>query len=1101
MRTLQALVTIVSILVTVALLILQLRRATKRIRLRPRLDIVRIVVQLAAVIVVAALLGTGAPIFALVAVGLFAVGPGYLQGRNLVISDDDGKLYAIRNTVAATVWGVGLVIMQVAGLLKRTGILGLGQATAWVGVGLAVGLFMGRSGPLAEYRQTAGRVAAPVSAVVMGLLALATFGDGRHAEAQDDGAWVLVGEQVNPGGDAAPAGYVVSLSATSMTVVESFGPDYPDDGEATFDASWEAPPRTLVPGDPLTIPVTVSGRNTGNLDTQYFFGLDVILIVNGGWNRESVGAGASCAQTTVISGEYVCSDPVTNTGEMSTSVPSSGDEFSVGVGALNCGGACYVEWTYRFEDTSAGATGASDAGSAEGDTDPLGDVVEQTTEETGIESDEAMQAALAGVAAAMATGAISLIEARAQVDRVFEGGSTIERHPQWPDPVAPVNPDGPGTDGMYDWGGRRVSAEDYEDLVAQEAAIEADRQARIAALISMMESEEAAAARFGDLAGRSADDDRRARDALADELETLRNQTRTRERVAAILEERARAGGWDSIADRIAGGDELTREELISIRTTLDRLSQRQGTVDHDASGSFSTDLLDEFAADAATAQEVVAQIADHSPYGPLAGWAVRNPVAAGRIAAALGTGGLSEGIITPWEIAAAMERAAAQAHAEGRDLTYGEAVAAGMWQAGPGMLIGKIGQIGIDRAGRVIADVTEEALDATSRRVSDFFEAGSREGLETGVREGAETAVARAATRIARAPRLSPQQLSELRTQVADAVKSGDDEALRAVYQNGGMSRLGQLEAAGAMDRQTANALVDFHDRVTGNAIRQGTHDTIDEFARLNGGIRPTEVLVGNSGSVGVARSVVTDADRTLSTSFSETDIDRWIISRGGGMNRTDAAKQMREEFTRLHQANVVNNLNPTGTVHPVSGADMDVSSYGGFAGGSSHTDMYPTGYTQSRMSLQGSTDVYAVSPTTGQVRMHSTSGQAIVDHNMLEEVRFTGKEIPRVDGWPIDPTRIPDTELGHLLEQQRKAIAKYTDVKSVAKALDRADYIATRSRQPMGDQTLVDAAVRIRSDPLQTAAVLKELHMTEAQFVDASRKMMGRYAPSLPS
>ena len=567
MRTLQALITILSIVVTVALLALQLRRATKRIRLRPRLDIVRIVVQFGSVIVVAALLGTGAPVLALVVVGLFAVGPGYLQGRNLVISDDDGKLYAVRNTVAATVWGIGLVVMQVAALLKRTGILGLGQVTAWVGVGLAVGLFIGRNGPLTEYRQTAGRVAAPVSAVVMGLLAVSMFGDGRQAEAQDAGEWVLFGAQVNPGGDAAPAGYVVSLSATTMTVVESFGPDDPDGGEATFDASWEAPPRTLVPGDALTIPVTVSGRNTGNLDTQYFFGLDVILIVNGGWNRESVGAGASCAQTTVISGEYVCSEPVTNTGEMSTSVPSSGDEFSVGVGALNCGGACYVEWTYQFEEPPAVAAGAGDDGSADGDASPLDDLIEQRAEETGIEPDEAMQAALAGVAAALATGAISLIEAKEQVDRIFEEGSTIERHPRLPDPVNPGNPDGPGKDGMYDWGGRRVSAEDYEDLLAQEAAIEADRQARIDALISMMESEEAAAARFGDLAGRSADDDRRARQALADELATLRNQTRTRERVAAILEERARAGGWDSIADRITNGDELTREELISIRT------------------------------------------------------------------------------------------------------------------------------------------------------------------------------------------------------------------------------------------------------------------------------------------------------------------------------------------------------------------------------------------------------------------------------------------------------------------------------------------------------------------------------------------------------
>ncbi len=912
-----------------------------------------------------------------------------------------------------------------------------------------------------------------------------------------------------------------------MTVIESFGPEYPDDGEATFEASWEAPPQTLVPGDPLTIPVTVSSRNTGKLDTQYFFGLDVIMIVNGGWNREAVGAGASCAQTTVISGIYVCSDPVTNTGEMSTGVPTSGDEFSVGVGALNCGGACYVEWSYEFEqgDTTPDAALSGDTDDASGDAagdDPgaagtdgqdgagssdveqLEDFVEQKTDQTGIEPDEAMLAAIAGVIAALATGGISLIEAMDRVAQIFEEGSTIERRTPLPDPVDPANPDGPGEDGMYDWGGRRVSPEDYEDLLAEEAAIEADRQARIDAIISIMESEEAAAARFGDLAERSADDDRRARDALAEELETLRKRARTRERVTDILDERARAGGWDSIAERLTRGDALTREELISIRNTLDRLSQRQGTVDHDATGTFSTDLFDEFAKDAATAQEMLARAAEHTPYGPVAAWAIRNPKAAGRIAAAIGTGGLSEGIITPWEIAAAMERAAAQAHADGRDLTYGEAIAAGMWQAGPGMLIGKVGQMGVDRFGRAIADTTGEALEAAGRQVGDFFESGARtgarEGLETGLREGAESAATRAATRVATAPRLSPQQLSELRTQVAAAVKSGDDEALRAIYQNGGMGRLGQLEAAGAMDRQTATALVDFHDRVTGNAIRQGTHDTIDEFARLNGGIRPQEVLVGNSGSVGAGRSVVTDADRTISTSFSETDIDRWIISRGGGMTHTQAARRMRAEFAGLHEANVANNLNPSGTVNPVGKADMDVSSYGGFAGSASHDDIYPTGYTQSRMAIQGGTEVYTVSPHTGQATVHSTSGQAIIDHNMLEEVRFTGKEIPMADGWPLDPTRIPETELAPLLREQQKAIAKYTDVKSVAKALDRAEYIATRSRQPMGDQTLVDAAVRIRSDPLQTAAVLKELNMTEAQFVAASRDMMNQYAPVLP-
>jgi hypothetical protein len=228
-----------------------------------------------------------------------------------------------------------------------------------------------------------------------------------------------------------------------MSVVQTFGPDDPDGAEATFDASWEAPADTLIPGDPLVIPVTVTGRNTGNLDTQYFFGLDVILIVNGRWNRDAVGAGANCAQTTVISGIYVCTDPVTNTGEMTTTVPTFGDTFSVGVGALNCGGACYVEWSYDFVESAAadgGGAGLGDDGATEdglSEVEQLEEFIEQQSDATDIEPDEAMQAALAGVLAALATGAISLIEAMEQVTRIFEEGSRIERRPPMADPVDP----------------------------------------------------------------------------------------------------------------------------------------------------------------------------------------------------------------------------------------------------------------------------------------------------------------------------------------------------------------------------------------------------------------------------------------------------------------------------------------------------------------------------------------------------------------------------------------------------------------------------------------------------------------------------------------
>ena len=140
----------------------------------------------------------------------------------------------------------------------------------------------------------------------VGMLALAAGGRAGAQDSDEEPPWMLVDTLVNPNGDPEPDNWDVTTTASTMTVVQNFGPDYPDGGDALFEASWTPPPDTLVPGDPLAIPVTVSARNIGNLETQYFFGLDVILLVNGDWDRQAVGAGASCAQTTVISGVYEC---------------------------------------------------------------------------------------------------------------------------------------------------------------------------------------------------------------------------------------------------------------------------------------------------------------------------------------------------------------------------------------------------------------------------------------------------------------------------------------------------------------------------------------------------------------------------------------------------------------------------------------------------------------------------------------------------------------------------------------------------------------------------------------------------------------------------
>ncbi len=842
MKALQVLVTVVSILVTGGLLVRQLRRASKRIRLRPRLDIARIVIQFGSVILIAVLLGAGAPILALVFVGLFAVGPGYVQGRNLEISDDDGRLYAVRNTVAASVWGVGLVIMQLAGLLKRTGILGLGQATAWVGVGLAVGLMIGRHRPLTEYRRSAGRAVAPVAAVIIVLLAVIAFGDGRQAEAQDSGRWVQVDEQVNPNGDPSPDRWVVELGANSVSVVQSFGPDDTDGGEATFDATWEAPAATLIPGEPLVIPVTASGRNTGNLDTQYFFGIDVIMIVNGRWNNEAVGADANCAQTTVISGVYECSEPVTNMGEMVTTVPTFGDQFTIGVGALNCGGACYVEWTYEFEqDPSAGdstddppegviyelvettvnpgnrgeplgsdsvsassmqiqvssnttnpsaptgiyditwsgppdtvtggttatlavnvaasltgdsdpiaeyidmrlwlieannfddvpaflpacgapcseswgsptlmgtssvdmvfdvpenveeftitlqavcdqadpdaeygpcavqwryeAAGGSPVGAVGGasDTDQLEDFIEEQSDDTGIEPDEAMQAALAGVLAALATGGISLLEAMEQVTRIFEEGSTIERRP----PIAdPVTTDHTGVD---------------DEFVEQdEASTESARRTG-----SEFEEDIADYVRTLPPPGEGVD--------IGPYLDWLQQMAQAASEQGAHWQrpfDPAEFGRvWDAIGGVSTNPTAATADEL---RHAL-------------------ADLLDRDIGGVPTW---------------LVSWAARNPAAAGemlvRMGAAYATGGASELALIPWDVNRDITSAGEAAARRGEPFEFGDAVMAGAH----GQVIGWV----VDGAGAA-ANSSRRAAGETLAEIAARTEARvAGEGLE----------------------------------------------------------------------------------------------------------------------------------------------------------------------------------------------------------------------------------------------------------------------------------------------------------------------------------------------------------------------------------
>jgi hypothetical protein len=83
----------------------------------------------------------------------------------------------------------------------------------------------------------------------------------------------------------------------------------------------------------------------------------------------------------------------------------------------------------------------------------------------------------------------------------------------------------------------------------------------------------------------------------------------------------------------------------------------------------------------------------------------------------------------------------------------------------------------------------------------------------------------------------------------------------------------------------------------------------------------------------------------------------------------------------------------------------------------------------------------------------------------------------------------------MDNLLSNQLSAIGGYDDIKSVAKAVDRMEYIATRTGRPLADRALVDAAMEIRANPRATADVLSELNMSHDEFVDACKVMADAY------
>lgn len=371
----QRIVSVGAIGLTVVALALAIATCRRPGPVRLGFDLARLAAAAIGVVVMALVVGFS------VAAGwvVLALGAGLLvgagQGWFTRITWDDGSAVVAKTTAGIATWGVGLLVMQGAGVLARTGAVQLGQAISWFGVGVLAGTIVGRHARIGQTPPEPRRTGVTVAGIAVLLALLVGPAKGGDVRAEDGDEWVLVSTEVDPADEPAPPGWQVTTTSRGMSVVQDFGPDDTSGAEAAFEASWDPPPERLTPGDTVTIPITVSGRSTGNRETQYFLGVDVVMLVDGTWNNQGVGARANCAQTTVISGEYVCSEPETNTGEVFTTAPGFGESFSVGLTALNCSSACQVTWTYARSPETEEAEPAIAA------TEPIAEPTEEATDQ------------------------------------------------------------------------------------------------------------------------------------------------------------------------------------------------------------------------------------------------------------------------------------------------------------------------------------------------------------------------------------------------------------------------------------------------------------------------------------------------------------------------------------------------------------------------------------------------------------------------------------------------------------------------------------------------------------------------------------------------
>jgi hypothetical protein len=345
-------------------------------------------------------------------------------------------------------------------------------------------------------------------------------------------------------------------------------------------------------------------------------------------------------------------------------------------------------------------------------------------------------------------------------------------------------------------------------------------------------------------------------------------------------------------------------------------------------------------------------------------------------------------------------------------------------------------------------------------------------------------------------------------RTQAERALATSDPAELAKLYSDGGMRRLGDLQAQGGLTNEEARALNAKLSPLVKDSVDAATRQTMTEFEERTG-VKIEETILGDSGSSARKTgnpNARTDHDITNVTRLNQANVAEY--ARKNGLSTQHADEELKQLLNDRLADNIDNQMRVKGFSRGAN--DVDCKVYSGIGSGAGQADSYGYKFTGLRQGVSGEGTRY-VTGEGGGVVSNKISGQAVVDQNGLNVRESTGT-------LPEDPTKFTPDEFKGFSQQQMNAVKSHTDVKSVAKALGRESQLADRMEHMTGSdyskgqltdaglpasppkpsqelKDLMDIANSINQNPSGAIDTLRAYGYNESTFQAAAQRHMGEF------